>query len=210
MERWKLGVIAAVFVAIIIILAIIFSPSSSPPAGTTTTSKSDIKREDKALEYLKKFDNDKKIQEQIKDIIALMQKKTGCTMVESEFVLTSNLYKLYVAKYFPETDEDANDLITILAFITQKKAKYDAVNNTISGALIDDMKKYKDIIPTNSLIINDAPYADFRNFAIKSTRAMFNEAMFKKMNPTIKDYSADLKMIHTMLDSLTCPLKSKK
>ena len=195
MERWKLGVIAAaVVVAIIIILAITLSPSSSPPAGTTTN----IKREDKALEYLKKFDNDKKIQEQIKDIIALMQKKTGCTMVESEFVLTSNLYKLYVAKYFPETDEDANDLITILAFITQKKAKYDAVNNRISGALIDDMKK------------NNASYADFRNFAIKSTRAMFNEAMFKKMNPTIKDYSADLKMIHTMLDSLTCPLKSKK
>jgi hypothetical protein len=39
---------------------------------------------------------------------------------------------------------------------------------------------------------------------------LHNETMSKKMNPTVKDYLGGLKKLDFILDSLTCPLKSKK
>ena len=92
---------------------------------------------------------------------------------------------MYIAKTFPETDEDANDIITMIEFISSPEPTYNIATNTISGPVLNmiNMESAKASIIV-ALDKNGIPYNEFRKFAVKFRRAFFDKTMHKKMDIT--------------------------
>ena len=121
------------------------------------------------------------INEQLKTLI---ERKTGRILpVIDPSVLRMSL--MYIAKTFPETDEDANDIITMIEFISSPEPTYNIATNTISGPVLDMINM---LSAKTSIIValdkNGISYNEFRKFAVKFRRAFFDKTMHKKLDIT--------------------------
>ena len=121
------------------------------------------------------------LNEQLKTLI---ERKTGRILpVIDPSVLRMSL--MYIAKTFPETDEDANDIITMIEFISSPEPTYNIATNTISGPVLDMINM---VSAKTSIIValdkNGISYNEFRKFAVKFRRAFFDKTMHKKMDIT--------------------------
>ena len=154
------------------------------------------KKEDKALAFIKSWMSnialdsngrplrefkDQKVFDSLREQWrANIEKKTGYKFT---FDSPNANYKasLYIGKNFPETDEEANDLLVINDFLGSPGPEYNAATNTIKGGIVGQMMKFKELVPLPSVTNDSASYEDLRKFSTKYWRYMFNDEMRKKM-----------------------------
>ncbi len=151
------------------------------------------KRGDKVIEFLTKIaanTRDGKGRDRFSEVFirdmnqqlrTLIERKTGFMLPEINGSVLS-ISKMYLAKTFPEVDEDANDIITMIEFISSPEPTYNTVDNTISGPVINKISS-QDFIPV-VINQNSISYKEFRDFAVKYNRALFDKTMYKKLNIT--------------------------